>query len=152
MRFSCLTQCFCLKKNNLGNMETDAIMAHGATTTMHALIGQNSNNKTLYVCSKCGHIVSGHKTLEIYDCPFCVSSDNVREIIASKSVKVLIDYLTTMKILVRLVSKINCYFERICSVLELFKGIDRHGYERTLAAANQQFALCTNKPPIVLES
>ena len=86
-----------------GEMERDAILAHGAAYTLRDRLMEQSNEFVAYVCSKCGYLVDHPKPNQQQTyCRYCHASDGIKIVNIPYCFKLLIQELNGCHIGVKL--------------------------------------------------
>jgi DNA-directed RNA polymerase II subunit RPB2 len=86
-----------------GEMERDAIVAHGASAFLKERMLDVSDNYRVFVCRKCGVLCTANPEKNIYRCTHCKNSADITQVRIPYSMKLLLQELMTMAIMPRLV-------------------------------------------------
>jgi len=81
-----------------GEMERDCMIAHGASHFLYERMIKLSDDFSVYVCNKCGLVISGNKQLNLYKCNNCNNYTSVHKVNIPYSCKLLMQELQTMSI------------------------------------------------------
>ena len=104
----------------LGEMERDAIIAHGAAKFLFEKMMYNSDAYATYVCDICGIFAQRvprksnmpyPTPSDVYFCPFCNNYNKISKIMIPYAFKLLIQELTAMCIAPRIRTKTDIYSE-----------------------------------------
>ena len=88
-----------------GEMEKDAIVAHGASNFNKERLLYSSDKFKVFVCDKCGFIVSYNDSKNIHYCKNCDNKKEFKLIYMPYSCKLLFQELMTMNICPRIIAK-----------------------------------------------
>jgi|APGre2960657444_1045066.scaffolds.fasta_scaffold00735_4 DNA-directed RNA polymerase beta subunit len=86
-----------------GEMERDAIVAHGAGAFLKERMLDVSDNYRVFVCRKCGMLSVANPERNIYKCTYCKNSADITQARIPYSMKLLIQELMTMAVAPRIV-------------------------------------------------
>jgi DNA-directed RNA polymerase II subunit RPB2 len=86
-----------------GEMERDAIVAHGASAFLKERMLDVSDNYRVFVCRKCGMLCVANPEKNIYKCTHCKNSADITQARIPYSMKLLLQELMTMAIAPRIV-------------------------------------------------
>lgn len=86
-----------------GEMERDAIVAHGASTFLKERMIDVADNYRCHICSKCGIICIANPERNIFKCNNCKNSADIRQIRIPYAMKLLIQELGSMSVAARIV-------------------------------------------------
>jgi DNA-directed RNA polymerase beta subunit len=86
-----------------GEMERDAIVAHGASAFLKERMLDVSDNYRVFVCRKCGMLCIANPEKNIYKCTHCKNSADITQARIPYSMKLLLQELMTMAIAPRIV-------------------------------------------------
>jgi hypothetical protein len=86
-----------------GEMERDAIVAHGASTFLKERVIDVSDNYRCHVCHKCGLICTANPERNIFKCNNCKNSAEISQIRIPYAMKLLIQELMSMSVAPRIV-------------------------------------------------
>ena len=81
-----------------GEMERDCMIAHGASHFLYERMIKLSDDFSVYVCNKCGLVISGNKQLNLYKCNNCNNYTSVHKVNIPYACKLLMQELQTMSI------------------------------------------------------
>ena len=81
-----------------GEMERDCMVAHGTTDFLKERMLTVSDNYFVYICDKCGLIVSADNKNNQYECKNCRNHTNIHKVNIPYSCKLLMQELQTMSI------------------------------------------------------
>jgi DNA-directed RNA polymerase II subunit RPB2 len=81
-----------------GEMERDCMVAHGATEFLNERMLTVSDDYYVYICDKCGLIISANDEHNIYECKNCNNYTNIHKVNIPYSCKLLMQELQTMSI------------------------------------------------------
>jgi DNA-directed RNA polymerase II subunit RPB2 len=82
----------------LGEMEFDAIMAHGSMRTLHEKIRNDSDGIDIYICRNCGRRGFVNKVEGIYSCGHCKDSANLSRVFSTWVANLLFNEMSAMNI------------------------------------------------------
>lgn len=85
-----------------GEMERDAIVAHGASAFLKERMLDTSDNYRVFVCRKCGLICTANPEKNIYKCMQCKNSADITQVRIPYSMKLLMQELMTMGVAPRI--------------------------------------------------
>lgn len=85
----------------LGEMERDAIVAHGTASFLKERMLDVSDNYRIFICKTCGVIANVNPDNNIYQCKLCNTSLDICQVRIPYAFKLLSQELTTMNILMR---------------------------------------------------
>jgi hypothetical protein len=85
-----------------GEMERDAIVAHGASGFLKERMLDVSDNYRLFVCRKCGMPAAANPEKKLYKCAVCKNSMDVVQVRLPYSMKLLMQELNTMGVAPRM--------------------------------------------------
>lgn len=86
-----------------GEMERDAIVAHGASAFLKERMQDTSDNYRVFVCRKCGLLCTANPEKNIYKCSNCKNNADITQVRIPYSMKLLIQELMTMSVAPRMV-------------------------------------------------
>lgn len=86
-----------------GEMERDAIVAHGASAFLKERMLDTSDNYRVFVCRKCGLLCTANPEKNIYKCAQCKNSADITQVRIPYSMKLLMQELMTMSVAPRIV-------------------------------------------------
>jgi DNA-directed RNA polymerase beta subunit len=86
-----------------GEMERDAIVAHGASAFLKERMLDVSDNFRVFVCRKCGLLCTANPEKNIYKCASCKNSADITQIRIPYAMKLLMQELMTMGVAPRMV-------------------------------------------------
>jgi DNA-directed RNA polymerase II subunit RPB2 len=86
-----------------GEMERDAIVAHGASAFLKERMLDVSDNYRVFVCRKCGIQSVANPERNIYKCTYCKNSADITQVRIPYSMKLLLQELMSMAIAPRMV-------------------------------------------------
>jgi DNA-directed RNA polymerase beta subunit len=72
-----------------GNMEIDAVAAHGASQTLKGRTTGVSDELQMYVCKQCGFPAEANPQIGLYMCRYCKTGKHLRLVRQSKSAQVM---------------------------------------------------------------
>jgi len=78
-----------------GEMESDALVGHGAAMLLHEKLMDSADELEVYVCSDCGILAVDDKIRNRKYCPIC-SGGNIEKVIISYGFKLLLDELKAL--------------------------------------------------------
>ena len=87
----------------MGEMERDAIVAHGASLFLKERLLECSDNSRQCICKTCGMIIVSNPDSNIYNCAQCRNNTNPTQIRIPYSFKLLMQELQCMNIGVRMI-------------------------------------------------
>ena len=87
-----------------GEMEKDAIVAHGASSFNKERLLDSSDKFVVYVCKKCGLFVSYNDKKNIHFCKNCENRTNFNKVEIPYACKLLFQELTCMNISPRIIT------------------------------------------------
>jgi DNA-directed RNA polymerase beta subunit len=87
-----------------GEMERDAIVAHGASTFLKERMLDTSDNYRVFICRKCGLICTANPEKNIYKCAQCKNNADITQVRIPYSMKLLMQELMTMGVAPRIVA------------------------------------------------
>ena len=85
-----------------GEMERDAIVAHGASAFLKERMLDTSDNYRVFVCRKCGLICTANPEKNIYKCAQCKNNADITQVRIPYSMKLLMQELMTMGVAPRI--------------------------------------------------
>jgi DNA-directed RNA polymerase II subunit RPB2 len=85
-----------------GEMERDAIVAHGASAFLKERMLDTSDNYRVFVCRKCGLICTANPEKNIYKCSQCKNNADITQVRIPYSMKLLMQELMTMGVAPRM--------------------------------------------------
>lgn len=83
---------------NVGEMERDAILSHGASAFLKESLQDRSDNYRMYTCKRCGLIAAVNKESNIYTCKNCSNNTDFSEIRVPYAMKLFMQELESMAI------------------------------------------------------
>jgi DNA-directed RNA polymerase II subunit RPB2 len=86
-----------------GEMERDAILAHGASAFLKERMLDVSDNFRVFACRKCGVMCVAHPERNIYKCTYCKNNADITQTRIPYSMKLLMQELMTMSVVPRFV-------------------------------------------------
>ena len=86
-----------------GEMERDAIVAHGASTFLKERMLDVSDNYRVYVCNKCGLICTANPDKNIFKCNNCKNNAEISQVRIPYAMKLLMQELMSMSVAPRIV-------------------------------------------------
>jgi len=86
-----------------GEMERDAIVAHGASAFLKERMLDVSDNYRVFVCRKCGLMCTANPERSIYKCTNCKNGADITQARIPYSMKLLIQELMTMSVAPRFI-------------------------------------------------
>ena len=86
-----------------GEMERDAIVAHGASTFLKERMLDVSDNFRVFICRKCGLIATANPEKNIYKCTNCKNNADINQVRMPYSMKLLLQELLTMNVAGRII-------------------------------------------------
>lgn len=86
-----------------GEMERDAIVAHGASAFLKERMQDTSDNYRVFICRQCGLICTANPEKKIYKCTNCKNSADITQVRIPYSMKLLIQELMTMSVAPRMI-------------------------------------------------
>ena len=86
-----------------GEMERDAIVAHGASAFLKERMLDVSDNYRVFVCRKCGLMCTANPERSIYKCTSCKNGADITQARIPYSMKLLIQELMTMSVAPRFI-------------------------------------------------
>ena len=81
-----------------GEMERDCMIAHGSSHFLYERMIKLSDDFSVFICDKCGLIVSANKLKNQYECKNCNNYSNIHKVNIPYSCKLLMQELETMSI------------------------------------------------------
>ena len=87
-----------------GEMERDAIVAHGASTFLKERMLDVSDNYRVFICKKCGLFCVANPERNIYKCNKCKNQVDIVQSRIPYSMKLLLQELMTMGIAPRMIT------------------------------------------------
>ena len=90
--------------HKVGEMEKDAIVAHGISRFMRGRFYDASDKYQVFTCKKCGMIVSYNNELNIHKCHYCGNKTDFAYILLPWSLKLLFQELITMNVCPRMIT------------------------------------------------
>lgn len=85
-----------------GEMERDAIVAHGASAFLKERMLDTSDNYRVFVCRKCGLLCTANPEKNIYKCSQCKNNADITQVRIPYSMKLLMQELMTMGVAPRI--------------------------------------------------
>jgi len=85
----------------LGEMERDAILAHGTSLFLKERLLECSDNSKQIICKTCGTIIIANSDQNLYTCSYCRNETSPSQIRIPYSFKLLSQELQSMSIAVR---------------------------------------------------
>jgi DNA-directed RNA polymerase beta subunit/intein/homing endonuclease len=85
-----------------GEMERDAIVAHGASAFLKERMLDTSDNYRVFVCRQCGLLCTANPEKKIYKCTTCKNNADITQVRIPYSMKLLMQELMTMGIAPRM--------------------------------------------------
>ena len=79
-----------------GEMERDAIVAHGASTFLKERMLDVSDNFRVFICRQCGLLCTANPEKNIYKCTTCKNNADITQVRIPYAMKLLIQELMTM--------------------------------------------------------
>lgn len=86
-----------------GEMERDAIVAHGASAFLKERMQDTSDNYRVFICRQCGLICTANPEKKIYKCTNCKNCADITQVRIPYSMKLLIQELMTMSVAPRMI-------------------------------------------------
>jgi DNA-directed RNA polymerase II subunit RPB2 len=86
----------------LGEMERDAILAHGTSLFLKERLLECSDNSKQIICKTCGMIIIANSDKKLYTCSYCRNETSPSQIRIPYSMKLLLQELQSMSIAVRI--------------------------------------------------
>ena len=86
-----------------GEMERDAIVAHGASVFLKERMMDTSDNFRVFLCRMCGIICVGNDTKNIFKCTNCRNGADICQVRIPYAMKLLIQELMTMGVAPRMI-------------------------------------------------
>lgn len=86
-----------------GEMERDAIVAHGASSFLKERMLDVSDNFRVFVCRKCGLLCTANPDKNLYKCNNCKNNADITQVRIPYSMKLLMQELLTMGVAPRMV-------------------------------------------------
>lgn len=86
-----------------GEMERDAIVAHGASAFLKERMLDVSDNFRVFICRKCGLIATANPEKNIYKCTNCKNNADINQVRMPYSMKLLLQELLTMNVAGRII-------------------------------------------------
>jgi DNA-directed RNA polymerase beta subunit len=87
-----------------GEMERDAIVAHGASAFLKERMLDTSDNYRVFVCRKCGLICTANPEKSIFKCSQCKNNADITQVRIPYSMKLLMQELMTMGVAPRIIA------------------------------------------------
>ncbi len=87
-----------------GEMERDAIVAHGASAFLKERMQDTSDNYRVFVCRQCGLLCTANPEKNIYKCTNCKNNADISQVRIPYSMKLLIQELMAMSVAPRIIS------------------------------------------------
>eukprot|EP00960_Hanusia_phi_P053857 762478-Hanusia_phi.AAC.8 len=87
----------------VGEMERDAIVAHGAATFLKEKMLDVSDNSKQYICKNCGMIAITSPEQGIFKCDYCKTNADIAQVRIPYAFKLFMQELMTMNVQMRLV-------------------------------------------------
>ena len=81
-----------------GEMERDCMVAHGSSEFLNERMITVSDNYYVFICDKCGLIISANNESNVYECKNCNNYTNIHKVNIPYSCKLLMQELQTMSI------------------------------------------------------
>lgn len=81
-----------------GEMERDAVLAHGASMLLNDRLKDSSDITLLYICDSCGTIASKLKGRDIYYCSGCSNTSHISAVSVPYAMKLLFQELMSINI------------------------------------------------------
>jgi len=85
-----------------GEMERDAIVAHGASAFVKERMLDTSDNYRVFVCRECGIFATANPEKKLYKCSNCQNAADIVQVRIPYSMKLLMQELMTMGIAPRM--------------------------------------------------
>lgn len=85
-----------------GEMERDAIVAHGASAFLKERMIDVSDNYRVHICNKCGLICTANPERNIYKCNNCKNNADISQVRIPYAMKLLIQELMSMSVAPRI--------------------------------------------------
>ncbi len=85
-----------------GEMERDALVAHGASAFLKERMMDTSDNYRVFICRKCGLLCTANPEKNIFKCTQCKNSADIVQVRIPYSMKLLIQELMTMGVAPRI--------------------------------------------------
>jgi len=98
----------------LGEMERDALIAHGISKFMHEKMMYNSDAYATYICDQCGLFAQRAQRREnkkepsntdVFECPYCNNKNYISKVMIPYAFKLLMQELMAMNIAPRIKTK-----------------------------------------------
>lgn len=86
-----------------GEMERDAIVAHGASAFLKERMLDTSDNYRVFICRKCGILCTANPEKSIHKCLQCKNNADITQVRIPYSMKLLMQELMTMGVAPRIV-------------------------------------------------
>jgi DNA-directed RNA polymerase II subunit RPB2 len=86
-----------------GEMERDAIVAHGASTFLKERMIDVSDNYRIFVCNKCGLICTANPERKIFKCNSCKNNAEISQVRIPYAMKLLMQELMSMSVAPRII-------------------------------------------------
>lgn len=86
-----------------GEMERDAIVAHGASSFLKERMLDVSDNFRVFICRKCGLIATANPEKNIYKCNSCKNNADINQVRMPYAMKLLLQELLTMNVAGRII-------------------------------------------------
>ena len=85
-----------------GEMERDAIVAHGASAFLKERMLDVSDNFRVFICRQCGLICTANPDKNIFKCTACKNNADITQVRIPYAMKLLIQELMTMGVAPRI--------------------------------------------------
>jgi hypothetical protein len=95
----------------IGEMEKDAIVAHGMSQFLKERLMETSDISKAYVCDECGMFASKVIDKDYYRCKGCHNSTRISSVVIPYACKLLFQELTSVNILPRIRTESSIYAE-----------------------------------------
>uniref|UniRef100_A0A6C0EE33 DNA-directed RNA polymerase n=1 Tax=viral metagenome TaxID=1070528 RepID=A0A6C0EE33_9ZZZZ len=99
----------------IGEMEKDAMVAHGMSQFLKERLMETSDISKVYVCDDCGMFASKVIDKEYYRCKGCHNSTRISAVVIPHAAKLLFQELTSVNILPRIRTEKSVYGEEMNS-------------------------------------